>query len=365
MSIKNSKNLLMMKIMEYDFNNDLKYIKERIGIDDFFFKDKHFLITGGTGFFGKWIILYLLYLNKYFFLNIKITVITRSKKNFLDQSNLFRCNDLYFIESDIRNVKLNSSFDYLIHMATTNAQETFLGEDQINKVDLLYQGTKNILENAIKCKVKRILFTSSGTVYGPIKCKDDSIESFGKSVDTSTFNSGLAQGKRIAEYLVNYYSKKNSIPFSIARCFSFIGPFLPSDIHYAAGNFIRDAIIRDDIVISGDGSPVRSYLDVRDLVIWLLKLLNFDENLVVNVGSSEDISIYSLACKIRDIISPKKNIILEGSRNEINNLAINYYVPNIDLITSKLNVKQTINLDQSIINYAKFFKASRDFNSNI
>ena len=56
----------------------------------------------------------------------------------------------------------------------------------------------------------------------------------------------------------------------LARCFAFVGPDLPLDVHSAIGNFISDALTA--AAISGDGNPLRTYPDQSDLVHWLFTL---------------------------------------------------------------------------------------------
>jgi UDP-glucuronate decarboxylase len=115
--------------------------------------------------------------------------------------------------------------------------------------------------------------------------------------------------KRCAEHLCALYFKEYGLQTVIARCFSFVGRDLPKDVHFAIGNFINDAINSSEIIVTGDGSPVRSYLDQRDLAEWLTELLFLDiGGEAYNVGSDQTLTIEELAYKIRDLISPNKNL---------------------------------------------------------
>ena len=111
---------------------------------------------------------------------------------------------------------------------------------------------------------------------------------------------GYGKGKLESERLCI----ESGIDTVIARCFAFVGPFLPLDIHYAIGNFIRDALEGKDITVTGDGRPYRSYLYAADLMVWLWTiLLEGVPGTAYNVGSENAVSIAELAKVISKCVS--------------------------------------------------------------
>ena len=308
-------------------------------------------ITGGTGFFGTSLLYSLLRVKSLKEINIQITILTRDIISFSKEHPLLYKSDFIdFINGDIVNFDFpDKKFSRILHMATTTAEETFNGESQLKKYKTLVDGSERVMKLASKCGAKNVLFTSSGVAYGELpegKVKENNMGA------PSTIDplSALGHGKRSAEFIISSFADKYDINYIIARCFSFIGPGLPLNMHYAVGNFVRDALTKDKIVISGDGSNIRSYMDIRDLVTWILILLSKNNNRgLYNVGSDNEISIMKLAFLVRDIIAPDKDIEVQNKiENNTGNFLRSWYVPNIEKANKDFDLKAWTNLSSSI-----------------
>mgnify|MGYP006103654993 FL=1 len=339
----------------YNIVDDLNFISDSCLPELKIIANKSILITGGTGFFGKWFIESIALANINFSLNISLTIITRNKSSFLlTNPNLIKFTFLTIIEGNIlEKQKIEGDFDYLLHMATTSAYETFNGELDENKINTLQVGTNNIVEFAIRNKIKKFLFTSSGVIYGQSDKEYLSEKDFDKS-HIFEGSSGLARGKVLAEKIITQQCQEHDINYKIARCFSFVGPHLPLDIHYAIGNFINDAVQNKPIILKSDGKSIRSYLYIADTIIWLLKLLLSDEEGVFNVGSERKITIYDLAQKVRDLVSPDNDLVMINKKLIEGNFTRDTYVPDTSKIRSSLRVDEWTTLEDSILRTAKF-----------
>ncbi len=133
----------------------------------------------------------------------------------------------------------------------------------------------------------------------------------------------------------------------MARCFAFVGADLPLNVHFAIGNFIRDALTADAITVSGDGTPLRTYLDQSDLAHWLFTLLEHGRRgQAYNVGSNELISIADLAHLVRNILAPNKPVHILGKPDA--GAARNRYVPDISKAQKELGLNATVPLSEAI-----------------
>lgn len=313
-------------LFNYDIKHDVFSLIERSGVDIETLRGKRVLVTGGTGFFGVWLLSALSSIKRSLGGELEIVVITRSSAAFLSKARRIALDDeIELIQGDVREIKFaGGGVTHLVHMATTNASETFAGEDQLNKLKVLYEGTKNVLEQCSN-KLENVLFTSSGVAYGA-SGSEKITEVEPAALDTTDLSSSLAIGKIAAEYLVSFYAAKLDYRFTIARCFTFAGQHLPTNLHYAFGNFVNNALCGDDIIIKGDGLDMRSYLYIGDAVSWLLRMLVEPKNQLLNVGSEHSLSVGELA----DLIAKHTGVGVQilGKRSEIGNFKRANYIPN-------------------------------------
>ena len=302
----------------YDISQDVESSIRRSGINADSLRGKTVLITGGTGFFGVWMISALLSIKRRLDGDLRLILLSRSPEKFLKVHAIQHFErSVEFMRGDVKDFRLDRAkcVTHLVHMATTNAEETFAGEDQLKKLKLLYEGTFNVLEQCGE-SLESTLFTSSGVAYG-VNGNALISECDLTAPAPMDLGSSLGLGKLVAEYLVAYYAEKFGYSYSIARCFAFGGQYLPLDIHYAFGNFIRDALDGKDIVIRGDGQDFRSYMYIGDAIAWLLRLLVEPNNQMYNVGSSQAVSIESLARKIASQAKVPVNVTIQGRRSEV------------------------------------------------
>ena len=136
-----------------------------------------------------------------------------------------------------------------------------------------------------------------------------------------------------------------NIKTSIARCFTFIGRWLPRNEHFAVGNFINDGLNKKKILVKSKIRTVRSYMYANDLAFWLTKIgLNSKKDTrILDVGSDKPIEITDLAKLIGKLFN--KKIIVKSNIY----LGVDKYLPNIKKAKRELNLKLTYDLKKSIL----------------
>lgn len=315
---------------------------------------KRVFMTGGTGFIGRWMLEALAEADRRLGLGVEVVVLTRSAAAFAAKApHLGAVPTFSFVEGNVLSlVHDGRPYDYVIH-AATDASADLNEHDPLRMFDTVVTGTRRALDFAVAAKADRFFFLSSGAVYGAQPWEVERVdEEYRGGPDLGSHRSAYAEGKRAAEMLCVIYGQQFGLDVVNARIFALLGPLLSLDIHFAAGNFIRDAIAGRKIRVNGAGTAVRSYLYAADLTVWLWKiLLRAKVGAVYNVGSQEAVTIAELAERTANLIGNKRFEVLGQPDAGWNP---GRYVPSTTKIIQELGVAATIGLDEAIRRTARW-----------
>jgi len=337
--------------MKFNLNEDDYEFMLNNGLSAFeALRNKTVLVTGPTSFVGYWMLKGLFYADVKLKLNIKTILITRSNDKLeLYFSEYFAESKIKVIIEDLEQVKENQlgNIDYVVHLATYT--ESLKGEDQLTEnIDMFFKFWQLIKNKG----VSNFLFTSSGAVYGknketltPIK------ESDPISADFSYRNTGYGLGKIGSEFLGYQLATSDNITFNVARLFTFSGAALPLSGAYAIGNFVKNIITNEDILIKNAGNVYRSYLYGAELSVWLWHILVFGKNDTFNVGSGNPVTLLELATQLTEIYKGSKVIIAHDKVVQNDS-----YIPAVDKIKQILNLEQKIDLITGINKMIESYK---------
>lgn len=317
---------------------------------------KRIFVTGGTGFFGCWLLESFLYANDHLNLNAEIHVLTRNAASFRAKApQLTSHPNLYLHEGDICSFSFpEGPFAYIIH-AATEASAKLNEEDGLRMLDTIVEGTRHTLDFARHCGAEGFLLTSSGAVYGrqPMEAVPETFEGAPNPLNP---RSAYGEGKRLAELLCALYQQQYGIQTKIARCFAFVGPYLPLDRHFAIGNFIRNGLNNEPIQIGGDGTPYRSYLYASELAIWLWTiLLKGEAGRAYNVGAEQAVTIRELANTVAELFPASEVKIAQvappGKIGE-------RYIPSTQRARTELGLTERVGLSEAILRTAAWHQES-------
>lgn len=314
--------------------------------------ESRIFITGGTGFIGCWILESLRHANERFGLDIRATILTRDTKAFKAKApHLHDYSGFEFIEGNVSDFDSpKGDITHLIH-AATDASAHLNEHDPLKMFDTIIEGTKRVLDLSVEKKTKRVLFLSSGAVYGQQPWELTHVnEEWTGGPNCLDPRATYAEAKRAAEMLCSIYQKQHGIEVAISRIFALLGPYLSLGIHFAAGNFIKDAMDGKKVIVNGNGLPCRSYLYASDLTTWLWHMLiRADSCRPYNCGSDESISVKELAEKVASTLSNGEYDVL-GAKDLGWNLG--RYVPETTRINQELGLKRSVSLEEAIIRTA-------------
>jgi nucleoside-diphosphate-sugar epimerase len=338
-----------MSQMDNPLANDLEHIlAHTTGLWEEL-RGERIFVTGGTGFFGCWLLESFAWANDRLGLNAKAVVLTRRPEAFQHQApHLADHPAIQLYTGDVRSFEFPAGeFSHVIH-AATEASVKLNDENPQLMLDTIVEGTQRTLEFARHCGAQKFLLTSSGAVYG--KQPPDLThmpEDYAGGPDPLDPRSAYGEGKRMAELLCALYARQFGLSVKIARCFAFVGPYLPLDIHYAIGNFIGNGLRGEPIQVKGDGTPYRSYLYAADLAIWLWTILFKGESCrPYNVGSEEALTIAELAHTVAQAFTPPVDVQI--AKTAAPGQPAERYVPSVQRAEHELGLHSAIALTHSI-----------------
>ena len=314
-------------------------------------RGERLFITGGTGFVGCWLLETFAWANSRLGLKSCALVLTRNPNAFIGKApHLANYPAIEFLSGDVRTFSPpTGQLPFIIHGAAESS--TKLNTEQpLMMLEVIVRGTMRVLDFAERAGTKKLLYLSSGAVYGRQPATMTHIpEDYPGGPDTTDIKSAYAEGKRTGELLCALASKRSHLQTKIARLFAFVGPYLPLDVHFAVGNFIRDGIAGGPIRVKGDGTPYRSYLYAADLAVWLWTILFRGESCVpYNVGSEQALSVGDLAGRVAACFPQPVKVHVVGKPEP--GVPAERYVPSVQRAFSSLGLSQTVELEQAVCN---------------
>lgn len=340
---------------------DLDEIIDVSGSDLRVFKGAHMFITGGSGFVGSWLLESLAWANARLGARVTVTALVRDVDRFTRSfPHLAAAAGFRYVQGDVTDPPADlGHFDVVVHAATQPADGEIAARQPDKVFDVALAGMRFALSLASASGGIPILFTSSGAVYGKQPANVPALpEDYSGAPDS--LNSALVyhEAKRACEMLCALASTRGTALTKIARLFAFLGPRLPHDRQFAAGNFIANAVAGQPITVKSDGSAIRSYLYPSDMVIALWAILARGAVArAYNVGSDHPVQIKELARIISGAIDTTVPVQIQGSA--IQGRSVDRYVPNIDRIRTELGIVTRVPLDEAVSRTIAFYRSGK------
>ena len=301
------------------------------------------LVTGGSGFLGSFLIDRLMKSGE------EVICIDNFFNN--RKKNLSKWNNhpnFELIRHDVT-IPITLEVDRIWHLACPASPINYQ-KNPIKTSKTSFLGTYNMLGLARRVNA-RFLMASTSEVYGDPEIHPQP-ETYNGSVNPIGIRSCYDEGKRIAESLCFDYNRMHGSDIRVARIFNTYGPrMLPNDGRVIS-NFIVQALTNKPITLYGDGLQTRSFCFVDDLIEGLIRLMNSNYKMPVNLGNPQESTILEIA----ELISKKTNINLTFEYKPLPKDDPTKRKPIIEVAKRELQWEPKTNLDQGLIKTINYFK---------
>jgi len=266
------------------------------------------LITGGAGFIGSHLA------DAYLQRGDEVLVIDDLSTGTIDNIQHLKSNPKFHYTIDsVHNqpvtAELVDQCDVVFHLAAAVGVKLIV-ESPVRTIETNVRGTEVVLALANK-KQKRVLVASTSEVYGlsaDVPFKEDGNLVMGA---TTKGRWSYACSKAIDEFLALAYWREKKLPTTIVRLFNTVGPRQTGRYGMVIPTFVKQALAGRPITVYGDGKQTRCFGYVGDVIGALIKLMDTTESVgqVFNIGSTEEISIFQLAEKVKELTQSSSEIV--------------------------------------------------------
>jgi nucleoside-diphosphate-sugar epimerase len=306
-------------------------------------ENSRILISGGTGFVGKWLISALDYARRESSIKFEIDIISRyGRENSPFNSEI--TDSLNWILKDFTKDTQLLREPYSHYILGSTPSISSKGSSDLSLVrDATINGTRSVLDSiATHGGLARVINLSSGAASS-LEVLEPKFEIDSCPADHFTNPAAnYSHAKLQSEKLISEAIRNGTLSGCNLRLYAFAGPLLALDEHFAIGNFMNDAVKLLPISINGNSSTVRSYMYPTDLVNWILKVLVSDKSGTFNVGNPNPITIGELARTISDLTS-QSAVVFPKQEGEFTS-----YFPDTSLTEEMFDLRIEVNLELAI-----------------
>jgi len=301
---------------------------------------KRLFITGGAGFIGTRLCGRLIEDNE-------IVIFDNGRRDALRHTQLAQHKNVTFVKGDVLDLdavtKSMEGSELVVHLAAIAGVDDVFNHPVLTmKVNMI--GTYNVLEAALRNRVERVLDFSTSEVFGSyaFRVQEADVTSLGAVGETRWT---YAVSKLATEHLAHNYYKEYGLPTASIRPFNIYGPLQVGQ--GAIHAFVVRALRGEDLVVHNDGSQIRAWCFVDDIVEGVVLALTKQEAIgqAFNIGNPRSVvTVYNLAREVIRIANSSSKIRFET----VDRADVELRIPRIDKAQKLLGFSPKVDLEEGL-----------------